>query len=594
MNKNRILSGISALAAFVVAGCHSLDVTNPNDPNSSAISDPTTLEAVGAGAYRTFFNASMGLRSAGVLSTQARTFASSWNNGNLNFYSGIDIGANDTTTSPATWTRNTRSWQNDPSAAGRTSVEAFWNGGNDESAVLRPGYYSALTAANIALRGIRNDNVVIGDAAQTKRMETMSVLMQGMVYALLSLNFDKAYIVDETTDLTDPQVLAGLSYSNRKDVRDYAISKLNEAITLATANTFSTEAGWMGPGGPVYSNTDLAKIANTFAAMTLAWYPRDATETGTQVDWTAVRNYTQSGMASAKFFGFNGDGGTNWSGEFISWCNSLDTCRISTRLAHFMDPATQKDPFPLGIGNAQPNSPDARLGDGSFGDASMVKGFGNVPVTAGAGTDFAWSSQGAIQRPDRGYYQQSNVGQIRWDATGDQGPDGVYSNYGFMPIINGGINDLLHAEALLRIGGAGAGVAAAPLIDVTRVGRGGLSSATLVAATVGAPSDGPCMSNGKLAKDGSACTLWSELLYEQEIEYLGLIGSEFYNHRHNPNVTATAWEQIGTGIFNGPRLIQGLLPGTPREMPVPAKELGVKAQAIYTFGGSGAANSATP
>jgi hypothetical protein len=29
-------------------------------------------------------------------------------------------------------------------------------------------------------------------------------------------------------------------------------------------------------------------------------------------------------------------------------------------------------------------------------------------------------------------------------------------------------------------------------------------------------------------------------------------------------------------------------------MPVPAKELGVKGQAFYTFGGTGAANSNTP
>ena len=34
--------------------------------------------------------------------------------------------------------------------------------------------------------------------------------------------------------------------------------------------------------------------------------------------------------------------------------------------------------------------------------------------------------------------------------------------------------------------------------------------------------------------------------------------------------------------------------GTPHEMPVPAKELGVKGQALYTWGGTGAANSVVP
>jgi hypothetical protein len=38
-------------------------------------------------------------------------------------------------------------------------------------------------------------------------------------------------------------------------------------------------------------------------------------------------------------------------------------------------------------------------------------------------------------------------------------------------------------------------------------------------------------------------------------------------------------------IYNGPRFIQGLLPGTARELPVPAKELALKQEAFYTFGG---------
>ena len=40
---------------------------------------------------------------------------------------------------------------------------------------------------------------------------------------------------------------------------------------------------------------------------------------------------------------------------------------------------------------------------------------------------------------------------------------------------------------------------------------------------------------------------------------------------------------------NGPTAspcIGGLRAGTPHEMPVPAKELGVKSEALYTFGGA--------
>ena len=72
--------------------------------------------------------------------------------------------------------------------------------------------------------------------------------------------------------------------------------------------------------------------------------------------------------------------------------------------------------------------------------------------------------------------------------------------------------------------------------------------------------------------------------------------ASYWNQRRLPLVKATAWERATacrkTGctpnpntIFNGPRYIQGLIPGTPREMPVPAKELAIKAEAFYTFGG---------
>ncbi|HEX7938568.1 MAG TPA: hypothetical protein VF483_06210, partial [Gemmatimonadaceae bacterium] len=129
--------------------------------------------------------------------------------------------------------------------------------------------------------------------------------------------------------------------------------------------------------------------------------------------------------------------------------------------------------------------------------------------------------------------------------------------------------------------------AASNLIDKTRVNRGGLAT-SVGTATVGAPTDGPCTSAGFLAKDNTTCTLWSKLLYESEVELLGLGPVPYYNQRHLPNVQSTGFG--GTKV----RWVQGLLPGTPREMPVPAKELGVKGEALYSWGGSNAQNSPTP
>jgi hypothetical protein len=531
----RIVSRAVAVALVASTGCHSLDIQNPNEPDAErALSDPSAIEAVAGGAMRTWFNAYDGLKVAGVLSTQARTYSSSWNNGNMNFYSGLD----------ADGTRKTRPWQNDPAAAARTSVEWFWSGSLDEAGIERPGYYAALSAANDALRAIRTNNVVIRNAADTKRTETIAVLMQGAALMGIALNYDKGFIVDETTDLSS------LDYSNRKQLRDAAVAKLNEAITLAKANTFTTPASWTN--GTSYTNSQIARIAATMAAMTLAYYPRDDAENATQVNWATVITYTSQGMSTGTPFDFvfTGDGCAAFCHEILAWFNAMDTGRLHTRVANMLDPATQTDPWPLAAGgNPQPHSLDKRLGDGSFGDASMIGGFGNIPKTANAGTDFAYSSQ-AVFRPDRGSYHQSNIAHIRYDLSGVQSPNGIYGGFGPAPVISAAQNDLLWAEALLR--GGGSLTQAATLINNTRVTRGGLPPAA--------------------AGDGVAVLL-TKLLYEKEIELLGLGAAPFYERR---------------------RVAGGLIVGTPREMPVPSKELGIKGEAVYTWGGTGPANSPTP
>ena len=445
--------GVVALAA-VVGGCNDLAVENPNAPDAKrALSDPDAVEALGAGAMRTWFDAFAHLSAAGVLSVQARTFSASWNNANMNFYSSID----NPTAAPEDWNRMSRSWQNDPSAAGRTSVEAFWNGAVDQTSTFRSGFYSALSAANDALSAIRTNNVVIRTDAETKRLETIDVFMQGASLMMLSLNYDKAYIVDETTDPTT------LAYSNRKEVRDAAITKLQEAITLANANEFTTPATWTNGIG--YSNVQIAQIANTMAAMTLAYYPRDNSEVGS-VDWAQVASFAAAGMSAGTpvDFWFVADNAA-WSHEVLAWFGEIDSGRLHTRVSHLLDPATQVDPWPAPDGNPQPSSPDKRLGDGSFGDADTEDSFGTVPKTGQHGSDVAWTSNGQAMRPDRGQYHQSNLAYIRYDQSGTQDPAQQYGNKGPMPAINASLNDLIWAEALLR---QGAGNAAQPPRSSTR------------------------------------------------------------------------------------------------------------------------------
>ena len=519
MQITRISRAIGILAAVAVAGCSSLDVKNPNAPDAKrALADPTALESVAGGTMRSWFNTFEGCEGNCVLTTQAQTFSASWNNWNMNFYGSID----------ADGTRNTRPWQNDPAAAGRTSVEVPW-----------VGMYAAISSAADVLKAIRINKTVINNAADTKRAETVAQLMLGAGLSYIALNYDKGYIVDETIDLSS------LAYSNRKLIRDAAVAKLLDAAAMAKANAFATKPEWTN--GVSYSNVQIAQIANTLAAITLAYYPRNAAE-NTAANWAQILTLTQSGMSSGTpvDFVFVGDGCAAWCHEILTWFDAFDTGRVHTRLANMMDPS-QVTPYPAG-GNPKPNSPDKRMGDGSFGDASIVAGFGTYPKTANAGTDFVWSRD-EIFRPSRGSYHQSNIGHIRYDLSGLQDPAGIYGGFGPAPVVSAGQSELLWAEALIRTGGSLDD--AATRINKTRVTRGGLAPAS--------------------SADGVA-GLTTKLGYEMEIEVLGLGASSYY------------WR----------RRTDGLLVGTPHEMPVPAKELGVKGEALYTWGGTGPANSIVP
>lgn len=533
MRQTTFVRGLGLAALIALGGCKSLDIVNPNDPDAErALSDPDAIEAVTGGAVRIWFNTYEGLEGTGPLVTQAQTYTSSWNNFNMNFYSGIDLDG----------TRNSRSWQNDPASAARTSVEHYWS-----------GYYSSMSLATNVLKAIRINGLVIGNEANTRRAEAVALLMQAASLAGIALNYDKGYYYDET--YTAPQ-LVGLTYSDRKAMRDSARARFDQAIAVASATAFTTATGWSGPGSQTYTNVQIARIARTMAANLLASWPRDAAENA-QVDWAAVATYASEGISVGGRFAYNitGDGNA-WYPEVLVWFNDILSGRVHTRVANMLDPGTQATPWPLS-GNPAPNSPDRRLGDGTYGDTISAPDWGANPIMydtltgdtlTNPGTDFMWSSL-AIFNMARGSYHQSNIAHIRYDLSREQDANGIWGGYGPAPVFSAEQNDLLWAEALIE--GGGDLNLAATLINNSRVTRGGLAPAT--------------------GGEGAA-SLRAKLRYEQEIELLGLGPASYYHRR---------------------RVAGGLIAGTPREMPVPARELGIFEQPLYTWGGA-TPNSPTP
>lgn len=554
MRKSKRIPGIvgPVLALVLAGGCDTLNIGNPNAPDSKrALSDPATVEQIAVGAFQTWYLTTQGgfgedQYPALTLSVMARSHTAAWNNFNIRFYTGCTNANWDVYTTATNGTCSTEQlgtifprieWQNNPASAQRTQIEAMWY-----------GYYSALSSANDVVKAIRVNNLVITDAGTTKMVETMALLAQGLALSGIALNYDQGFIVDYNTDL------ATLTFSPAAAVRDAALAKFDEVIANANANTFEVPSSFFGSPGLGYDNVKIAQIANTMAARLLAYSPRNATENAA-VDWARVAGYASKGISSTSTGGtsfdivFHQDACNTWCDFLKVWSNDMTTMRLHTRVAHLLDPATQPDPWNIAL-NSNPNSPDKRLGDGTVrvgpAYAGLIAGYPDTncakPTGCTGGTDYVWSFDQEAQRKDRGAWHQSAVGQIRYDSltTCGDNPQGAATGEGDAVMILAAENDLIWAEALIRQPTPDLATAAT-LINNTRVGRGGLTPAT--------------------AGDAN---LLQELQYEQDVELPGSNIAPFYNQRR----------------------IDKLEPLTPHEMPVPAKELGVLQQPLYTCGGA--------
>lgn len=529
---------IGALVVVIAAGACDLNVPNPNAPDAPrAFSDPAGLEALMAGAIRTWVETRENYFIM-PLNMQADNYTASWNNAAIRFYSSVGSDC----PSRCGWTNSATA----PEAAGGPTVEAAWY-----------GYHTVLSSANDVLgaigRGVCFDDDCTLDSTKTKRAIALGKMLQGMALAGISMLYDQGFAVDENTDLSNP---LALPFNTRAEVRDFALQKFNEAYAEAGSAAWDSEADWFGLGGSTYSNFQIQQLIRTMQAELIALWPRNATETAA-ADWATVITYSSQGISSGvggggQFdFSYYVDINSSECGSFCikTWGNSIGTVRVDTRVAAMIT-SNHVDPWPNPAGNPCPTvSTDRRVGDGTWGPTDNFNGYSTAAATANAGTDFACSGQ-AIFPPARGQYHQSNLAHIRYNHlayTGERLPDGdpdcplsaPCDGSGDDPLYTRQMADLIWAEALLRTGNK---ATAATRINNSRVGRGGLSALT------GAEAD---------------TVLYDALHYEQEIEFMG---------------------QGNDPLFNRRRI--GPLPaGTPRQMPVPAKEMDVLLREVYTFGG---------
>ncbi|OLC10233.1 MAG: hypothetical protein AUH41_03265 [Gemmatimonadetes bacterium 13_1_40CM_66_11] len=549
---------VVAAAAIVTVSCN-LNVENPNDPDKlRSLGQPSGLQALLGGGVRTWVETRENYYVM-PLDAQADNYTASWNNAAMRFYSSVGSDC----PIRCGWTNSSTA----PEAAGGPTVEVLWY-----------GYYNVLATANNVLIGIQDLHVCFDDdcsvdSTLTQRNKSIARMLQGMALAGIAMIYDQGFIVDETTDLSVPK---NLPFHTRQEVRDAAIAKLDQAYTEAGVTTWSTPGGtdpsWFGlQRGRTYTNVQIRQLIRTMEAELIAMFPRNSAE-NTAADWAAVANYASQGISSGTpyQFEFYIDQTTRECGVACikTWGNSVSTERVDTRVAAILT-TNHQDPWPAPSGNPCPTiSADKRVGDGRYGPAGN-KNYNQVAIAPGdsaSGTDYACAGV-AIFPPARGSYHQSNLQHVRYHQLAYRGEDlPADDGTGQDPLYTPQMNDLLWAEGLIR---SNTNLPlAATLINNSRIGRGSVGCAT--------PGVGGCGFVPLTGAEGVPALI-AALQYEQEIEFMGQGVTPFFNRRRS-GYNAPA----GGGR---PAYVDGLITGTPRHMPVPAKELDILTRAVYTFGG---------
>ena len=497
----------AAVALTVSTGCSTdLDIANPNNPDiDRVLSSPEDVVQLAAGSVNSWF----------IGSTTIEPMVFSTVTSDIHTMNYGNFGARFNNLEP-------RIPYDNNSASGDAGVaQTPWE--------LN---YRALGAANDALMAFAAGIELENDPDGTEAARHIAQFTQAATLMNLALWFDQAFIMDEDTAkaIATDQTFAPALHPYA-DVSAATMAKWDALIADATGKAHVYPAAVLPlqiSGG--LNSARLARIANTMAAMTLAYTARTPEEANA-VDWARVAAYTNNGIGTGAAGGpfdfiITGDGpdGT-WYNEFLAYANYAPWMRVDFRVMNMIDP-THPDRYT----NFVPPK--------ATGDKRMT-------------TDFRWFGSEAerlevggrlrdtiIGDPARGRYMLSPYQHKRWEHHAWHMASALF---GSTPYILAAESDLLRAEALVRTNTDLA--TAADLINKTRVTRGELAPVT--------------------AASGSAALL-AAIRYERIIELMSTNGFELQRQR----------------------MYDWLQPGTARQLPVPAKELEILSLPIYTFGGS--------
>ena len=515
------------LMTVVLAGCQDLSVDNTNSPNrEQVLASASDVEKIAGDTFRNFWEATQWCDNSMMYSTLAGSHSCSWANWAMN----------DMSSEPRI------AWNNSSAYSRAPSTEDPWF-----------DHYVAISNASDALASVErigsesiDDQLGAGSAA---KIQAVTSFVLGLSYGDLAARFDRAFLVDETTDLN--AVASGeteLELRPYQEVNQFAIGKLDQAISIASSNDFTITPTEDWIFGLEVSSDRLVRLAKSYKARYLATVARTPQERQ-NVDWAAVETLVDEGITQTFAPVGDDDGDTEWDcmkfyGELPgTWARAdyrtIGPADQSGGYEDWIDtPVADRNPFLT-------ETADRR-----------IQGPGGAE-TSGKDFDFVGTAFTAFP-PARGTYHYSDYVPQMYADYPDNNANGP------MPVMETAEMDLLKAESILQRGLTGRYGEAAELINNTRVDRGELSPAE-ASDPAGSIQDEP-----NPLEPGDV-TLWSMLKYEFNLETaLTASGLNYYTDR--------AWNDLEEG--------------TPLHFPVPGSELNTIGAQNYTFGGVGGRCSA--
>lgn len=500
MNALRRVTVIASLALFAAAsGCADLDVTNPNAPDRDrALATAGDVESLVAGSFHTWWTTNEAHFGPIFFLSAASFQHSGWpaNFGTVE-YSAFPRGE----------------------LTNSTADEFYGN-----IAYVWEQNYSALSAIRDGL-GAVEDNPDLAEDLDVQRLRAYGKFVQGLAHASIALFYDQGFVIDESADSEDPELLG------YQELMDRAVGDggyFDQAIDIAQGADFTIPGEWMSRS---VDAPTLVQLAHTMKARYMAAVARTPQERDA-VDWGAVLAELDAGLDQGfdieleGFYDhdqFTADPLGYWT--FSAWQQlNYFILGMADQSGDYHDrwltqPIADRIPNP----NDTPiliRTPDTRFPQGgtlaeqiaSPGEYYAVPDPDNSPCASSSfGLGNSWS------QPARGTW--------RWSYYFDIGLPGCnYENYAPGPwtIVTEAEMRLLEAEARYQMGQEDQ---AAGLVDQSRTAHG-LDEAASDSDLDGNPND-DCVPR---LPDGTCGDLMEMLKWEKRLntDFRGVFGASWY------------------------------------------------------------------